>query len=129
MYHNSTLLPVPPSPSLSLAVPPQEKKTSKQSNKQTRTRTKQPKKQTTTTTKVSLLLLVSLLSNNPSFILVTVEASVSHTAYPFVLSALPANGHCNEYGSRPLVSATPSTLDPHQNSSEISCGCPKSRRA
>ena len=49
------------------------------------------------------------------------------TIYPSIhTSSLIATSHWS--GSRPLASATPSILDPHQDSSQISCCCPVSWR-
>lgn len=46
-----------------------------------------------------------------------------HIVHPFVQSALLANVQCSEsfkVCSRPLIFGTPSSVDPHQNSSQIS---------
>jgi hypothetical protein len=55
--------------------------------------------------------------------------SVSHSIYPFSQMSLIVNVHCNESGSRPLASATPSILDPCRDSPQMSSCCPESWRS
>lgn len=53
---------------------------------------------------------------------------VTRYTYPFAQTALLANVHCMVWfkttASAMLTSATPSTLDPHRNFSQVSCCCP-----
>ena len=100
----------------------QSKQVSKQRQKQTnkKPKTKQNKNHNR---KISLLLLF-YFSNTSSFVLVAMEASLSHQFYWQMSIAMSRWS-----GSRPLVSGPPPSLDPNRNSSGRACGCCESWRS
>lgn len=100
--------------------PPQKKTNqSKQGSEQKQKQTTNTPKQDPQKQKNLCFSFFSGSFNTTAFILVAVEASVCQIVYLFVPSVSLAKVHCHE----PLVSGTPSLLDPDRSSSGISCGC------